>query len=312
MMAAVAASRGRERNTGRSDIMVGMDQKDGYVDDEAQSKRGILTLKYPIAHDIITNWDDMEKIWHHIFYNEIMFTPEEHLVLLTKTPLNTKAFRELKFGVMFEKFNVAAMCVAIQAVLSLFAAGRTTDTVMISGEGVSHTVPIYEGYALHHAILRLGGRDLAEDLMKILTDRGYSFSATAEREIVPDVIEKLCYTGLDDDTEPKSIAEIDKVKTYELPDGNIITVGPTRFRCVKELYSNVMLSGGTVIWQGIIERMTKELTALALFTMKIKVVAPTRYGLEDLFSRSGSRRASTVNLPLLLPTVVFVSSPLFF
>jgi len=303
---------GRPRHT---DAMDSKNWKDSYVGDEARSKLGILNIKNVIQRGIVTDWDDMEMIWYHTFYNELRVAPEEHPVLLTESPTNPRANREKMTEIMFESFNTPALYVAMQAALSLYASGRASGVVLEIGDGVTHAVPIYLGSVLHDAILRMdiGGRDLTGYLMKLLTQRGYSFTTSADREIVRDMKEKLCYVSVDFDAEmSKAASPSDLEKSYVLPDGQIITIGDERFRCPEVLfkpellsedednriefpgvhemiynsvmkcdadvrhdfYRNVILSGGTSLFNGIVDRMRKELLALAPPNWKTYIVAP--------------------------------------
>jgi len=269
-----------------------------------------LILKYPIEHGIVEDWEDMEKIWDHTFTNELRVDAAEQNCMLTEAPLNPKVNREKMTSIMFDSFNVPGLYIAIQAVLSLYSAGKFTGIVCDSGDGVSHMVPIFDGYALPHSILRinLAGRDLTDYLLKILSERGLHLTTSAEREIVKDIKEKLCYVALDFDEELKSTKTgSSKDATYEMPDGHVITIGSERFRCPevlfkpsligkefgglheqtyqsimksdvdvrKDLYQNIILSGGTTLYAGLPERLTKEVQKLAPQSIKslVKVIA---------------------------------------
>merc|ERR1711965_217241 len=261
--------------------LVGTD-KDYYIGEEAQQKRGILILKYPLEHGIVQNWEDMEKVWRHTFDNELrMVVGDENEadedcqgVLLTEAPMNPKDNRERMTQIMFETFNVRRFYVAIQAVLSLYASGRTTGVVVDCGDGVSHTVPIYEGYSMPHAIQRinLAGRDLTDYICKILQESKIVLTTTAERESAKKIKEDLCYVSENFTEEVDNFAG--KEKQFEMPDGQVVTVHDCDLDVRKDLLGNVVMSGGTTMFPNMPERLQAEIQGLVPEATKVKVIAP--------------------------------------
>ena len=219
-----------------------------YVGDEARFKAGILNLKNPIEHGLVTDWEGMERIWHHTFHEVLRVAPDKHPVLLTEVPLNPKANRERVARIMFETFNVPALYVALPAFLSLFASGRTTGVVLDCGAGVTYAAPIYEGCIIAHGLLRLdlGGSDLTAWMAKLLAERAGSQTETPELKQAlsaraEDVKEKLAYVARDYDKEMKAARwwlgrSAAGLKPYELPDGQSASIDrETRLRCPEAL-----------------------------------------------------------------------------
>lgn len=284
-------------------LMVGGQNKDFFVGFEAVAKKDLLSLKNPFEDGLVVNWDDVERIWRHSFYDELHVVPEDYSVLITEKPMNLRTHREKLMQVMFETFNVRSFYIGVQAVLALFSVGKTTGVVWDAGDGVTHTVSIYEGYGLPHAIERseIGGRDLTQFCHKMLMQAG----APPESCDIPEAVEikeRHCAVALDYQA---AIQEEATHPPVALPDGTEVTFG---IECMKvpealfspqmigksclsvhqsifnsiqkceqemkpDLYGSIILVGGTSMFPGIPERIEKEIVALAQPSMKVKVMA---------------------------------------
>jgi len=289
--------------------IVGTEEKSEFVGNDVLPKRGVCSISYPVEHGVINDWDDMTKIWKHCYYNELRVEPCDQPVHMTEAPKNPVANREQMMQIFFETFQVPAFHVSIQAVLALYASGRSTGLVFDAGDGVTHLVPVYEGYALKHAVERvnLAGRDLTQYMMDILQEANVKFSSTAELDISRDIKEKKCFVSQDYEAESKEFQEQpEKATTYELPDGVVISFGSqqirvpevlfkpqmlgkdfqgihhTSYRCVqkcdidvrRELLENIILSGGTTMFPGLVERLKKEIEQLVPASVSVKIIAP--------------------------------------
>jgi centractin len=294
-------------------VLAGALDGDVFIGSKAKELKGLLKINYPLEHGVVTDWDDMERIWTHIYEVELKTLPEEHPILLTEPPLNPRQNRDAAAQILFEQFNVPAVYLSIQAVLSLYASGRTTGVVLDSGDGVTHAVPVYEGFAIPSSIRRIdvAGRDITENMQLLLRKNGHVFHTSAEKEIVKTMKEKASYVALDPRKEEKDwqqgIWKADKKEVeYQLPDGKKIKIGAERFRAPeilfepeligleyqgvhqmlndaiqktdmdlrKNLFANIVLSGGTTLTKGFGDRLLQELQRLAMKDMRIKIFAP--------------------------------------
>jgi centractin len=197
------------------------------------------------------SWQHMEALWDHVYTgrDNLNASSDQHPVLLTEAPLNPLTNRENTAEIFFENFRVPAIYFAPQAILSLYASGRTTGVVIDVGEGVTHAVPVYEGFALPHSITRsdIAGRDVTHQLQLLLRRSGLAFTTTAETQLVKSIKETICFVSpqqfkLDERGTVSSSAESsDPAKTlptttYQLPDGQIIHLGKERFRAPEVIF----------------------------------------------------------------------------
>lgn len=166
----------------------GIDDLDYFIGDEAMANSKTYHIDKPITHGQIDNWDLMERFWSKTIFKYLRAEPEDHYVLLTEPPLNAPENRENTAEIMFESFNVQGLYIAVQAVLALAAswssskvADRTlTGVVIDSGDGVTHTIPVADGYVIGSSIkhIPIAGRDISQFVLNLLRDRG-------EQAIIP-------------------------------------------------------------------------------------------------------------------------------
>ncbi|XP_008832125.1 actin-related protein T1 [Nannospalax galili] len=277
-----------------------------FVGEEAQCMYDGLYLHYPIERGLITRWDDMEKLWKDLFEWELGVKPSEQPVFLTEPSLNPRETREKTTEIMFEKFNVPALYLCNHAVGALCASACVTGLVVDSGDGVTCTVPIYEGHSLPHAVSKLyvAGSDITEHLTRLLLAEGYTFPCILNKAVVDDIKERVCVISWEHKGEPCKHDQ-PSLKEYKLPDGNVIQMGDhlcevpevlftpdhlgihdlglskmvcnSIMKCdpdiQENLFAEIVLSGGTTLFPELQDRLLKELEVLAFKGTLIKITA---------------------------------------
>lgn len=180
----------------------GIDDLDFYIGDEALDATG-YSIKYPIRHGIVEDWDLMERYWEQCIFKYLRAEPEDHYFLLTEPPLNTPENREYTAEIMFESFNVPGLYIAVQAVLALAASWTSrpigertlTGIVIDSGDGVTHCIPVAEGYVIGSCIkhIPIAGRNITYFIQSLLREREPSIPPEQSLETAKAIKERFCY-----------------------------------------------------------------------------------------------------------------------
>lgn len=282
----------------------GTEDLDFFIGDEAisASSGAGYGLLYPIRHGQVEDWDQMERFWEQLIFKYLRCEPEDHYFLLTEPPLNPPENRENTAEIMFELFNCAGMYIAVQAVLALaalWALGKVQDrsltgTVIDSGDGVTHVIPVAEGYAIGSAIknIPLAGRDITLFIQGILRDRGEADTSlrTAERikqefcYVCPDIVKEFARFDLHPDKFAQYMVETvggRKVVDVgyerflapeiffnpEIASSDFLTPLPVVVDQVvqgcpidvrKGLYKNIVLSGGSTMFKDFGRRLQRD------------------------------------------------------
>lgn len=279
-----------------------------------EEHRGAFLLEYPMDKGVVVDngWDAMEALWDHVYTSKQCLNvakPEEHPVLMTEAPLNSRRNRDQIAEIYFESIRAPALFFTPPSVLSLYASGRTTGVVLDVGEGVTHAVPVYEGFALSHSISRsdVAGRDVTRQLqLQLRRSAGLSFTTTAESELVNTIKEETCYLTPTPVMGDVDAMEKDAKTQYQLPDGQAVTLSSERYQAPSvlfdpsligseepgaadilinsimrsdidlrsKLYSQIVLAGGSTLTPGFGDRMLYEVRSRSPAHTRIRISAP--------------------------------------
>lgn len=198
-----------EKGSVKKGLKEGLSDLDFYIGHEAQQRQDTYQLNYPVRQGIIDNWDNMERMWQRCIFKYLKCEPEDHYFLLTEPPLNTPENREYTAEVMFETFNVPGLYIAVQAILALAASWTSgkvdkssqslTGTVIDSGDGVTHVIPVAEGYVIGSCIkhIPLAGRQITEFVIRMLRERKENIPPQDTFLIARTIKEKYSYVCQD-------------------------------------------------------------------------------------------------------------------